>query len=119
MATVTHCLFCFEVLSAHLEKRTPLSLTEIESFYQQQQQKSKVTNGVSLNGKSTNGNGTSNGVVNGYSSYSAAASSSAPPRPLFVTWNIYKSGGKQLRGCIGTFEATPLESGLKSYALTA
>ncbi|KAJ5805421.1 uncharacterized protein N7503_003023 [Penicillium pulvis] len=37
--------------------------------------------------------------------------------PLFVTWNtISRSGSKSLRGCIGTFEAQKLESGLKSYA---
>lgn len=39
--------------------------------------------------------------------------------PLFVTWNtISRSGYKSLRGCIGTFEAQGLESGLRSYALT-
>ena len=39
--------------------------------------------------------------------------------PLFVTWNtVSRSGYKSLRGCIGTFEAQELESGLKSYALT-
>ncbi|KAI9799005.1 MAG: hypothetical protein M1825_004901 [Sarcosagium campestre] len=42
-------------------------------------------------------------------------------RPLFVTWNAIssRSGSKSLRGCIGTFEAQPLEQGLKSYALTS
>ena len=40
--------------------------------------------------------------------------------PLFVTWNtISRSGNRSLRGCIGTFEAQPLEEGLKSYALTS
>lgn len=40
--------------------------------------------------------------------------------PLFVTWNTISSRGhKSLRGCIGTFEALELSSGLKSYALTA
>lgn len=40
--------------------------------------------------------------------------------PLFVTWNQHStlSGQKSLRGCIGTFAAQELESGLKSYALT-
>lgn len=40
--------------------------------------------------------------------------------PLFVTWNTVsgRSGHKNLRGCIGTFEALPLEKGLRSYALT-
>ncbi|RMZ70191.1 ammecr1 family [Pyrenophora seminiperda CCB06] len=41
--------------------------------------------------------------------------------PLFVTWNTVssKSGDKRLRGCIGTFEALPLATGLSSYALTS
>jgi hypothetical protein len=40
--------------------------------------------------------------------------------PLFVTWNQHsaRSGQKSLRGCIGTFAAQELESGLKSYAFT-
>jgi hypothetical protein len=40
--------------------------------------------------------------------------------PLFVTWNtVTPRGFKTLRGCIGTFEALELSSGLKSYALTS
>ncbi|KAK1917179.1 hypothetical protein P3342_012024 [Pyrenophora teres f. teres] len=41
--------------------------------------------------------------------------------PLFVTWNTVssKSGEKRLRGCIGTFEAQALTTGLSSYALTS
>ncbi|KIW66485.1 hypothetical protein PV04_05818 [Phialophora macrospora] len=40
--------------------------------------------------------------------------------PLFVTWNtLSRSGHKSLRGCIGTFEALPLASGLATYALTS
>jgi len=39
--------------------------------------------------------------------------------PLFVTWNTLSRGHKSLRGCIGTFEAQDLETGLKSYALTS
>ncbi|KIX93510.1 uncharacterized protein Z520_10688 [Fonsecaea multimorphosa CBS 102226] len=40
--------------------------------------------------------------------------------PLFVTWNtVARSGHKALRGCIGTFEALPLASGLSTYALTS
>lgn len=36
--------------------------------------------------------------------------------PLFITWNtISRSGHKSLRGCIGTFEAQPLASGLFKY----
>lgn len=40
--------------------------------------------------------------------------------PMFVTWNtLSRSGHKSLRGCIGTFEALPLERGLETYALTS
>ncbi|KAI4150374.1 MAG: hypothetical protein LQ340_004121 [Diploschistes diacapsis] len=40
--------------------------------------------------------------------------------PLFVTWNTVNSRGhKSLRGCIGTFQAQELSSGLRSYALTS
>ncbi|KAG9192373.1 hypothetical protein G6011_11107 [Alternaria panax] len=40
--------------------------------------------------------------------------------PLFVTWNtVTRSGDKRLRGCIGTFDAQPLTTGLSDYALTA
>lgn len=41
--------------------------------------------------------------------------------PLFVTWDTVSAqhGHKSLRGCIGTFEAQEISSGLKSYALTA
>lgn len=45
--------------------------------------------------------------------------SKSDEKPLFVTWNaISRNGHKGLRGCIGTFEAQDIESGLKSYALT-
>lgn len=41
--------------------------------------------------------------------------------PLFVTWNTIsrRSGHRSLRGCIGTFEAQDLDSGLSEYALTS
>lgn len=52
--------------------------------------------------------------------------SSEPPKaprftneeyPLFVTWAIGKD--KRLRGCIGTFSAMNLHSGLREYAVTS
>jgi uncharacterized protein (TIGR00296 family) len=43
-----------------------------------------------------------------------------PPCPLFVTWNVKRNPSrKDLRGCIGTFQAHPLVDGLKQFALTA
>ncbi|XP_021351300.1 AMME syndrome candidate gene 1 protein-like [Mizuhopecten yessoensis] len=37
--------------------------------------------------------------------------------PLFVTWKI--GSNRRLRGCIGTFSATNLHSGLREYAVTS
>jgi uncharacterized protein (TIGR00296 family) len=37
--------------------------------------------------------------------------------PLFVTWHIGKD--KRLRGCIGTFSAINLHSGIREYAITS
>ncbi|KAF2278317.1 ammecr1 family protein, partial [Westerdykella ornata] len=34
MATVAHCAFCFEVLTAKLERREPLSLSQVEHLWQ-------------------------------------------------------------------------------------
>ena len=62
---------------------------------------------------------------------SSIVSSSGPPStPLFVTWNTIESDDDEadeddeddednvsLRGCIGTFEPTPLSIGLPEYAL--
>lgn len=39
------------------------------------------------------------------------------PYPLFVTWQIGKD--RRLRGCIGTFSAMRLHSGLREYAITS
>ncbi|EEB19501.1 conserved hypothetical protein [Pediculus humanus corporis] len=39
------------------------------------------------------------------------------PYPLFVTWKIGKD--RRLRGCIGTFNAMNLHSGLREYAVTS
>ncbi|CAG8837657.1 2245_t:CDS:2, partial [Gigaspora margarita] len=39
--------------------------------------------------------------------------------PLFVTWNSVHQGQTRLRGCIGNFDALPLHTGLKEYAITS
>ncbi|CAI9736873.1 Hypothetical predicted protein [Octopus vulgaris] len=39
------------------------------------------------------------------------------PYPLFVTWKIGRD--RRLRGCIGTFSAMNLHSGLREYAVTS
>ena len=33
MATVEHCLYCFEALSANLEKRSPMSLYQVQTSW--------------------------------------------------------------------------------------
>lgn len=54
------------------------------------------------------------------SSNTTAAAAATDAYPLFVTWNtVSRSGNKNLRGCIGTFEAQELSDGLRSYALTS
>ncbi|KAL7273501.1 hypothetical protein RUND412_003639 [Rhizina undulata] len=104
MATKPHCLYCFEVLSAHLDRRRPHSLEKINQLYvyrlAQKPANESAPNGIP-NGTSTNGTPTPESA------------------PLFVTWNKVHNGEKHLRGCIGTFEAQPLEAGLKSYAITS
>lgn len=76
---------------------------------------------------STPGSGSSLGSKGGATPASSITSISSSGKtrareeyPLFVTWNQHsaRSGQKSLRGCIGTFAAQELESGLKSYALT-
>jgi AMME syndrome candidate gene 1 protein len=56
-------------------------------------------------------------VLPSYASHLSATES----YPLFVTWNTISrtSGDKRLRGCIGTFDPLPLETGLQSYSLTS
>jgi len=40
--------------------------------------------------------------------------------PLFVTWNTVSSrGSRRLRGCLGSFDAHELSSGLRSYTLAS
>ncbi|KAK6360727.1 hypothetical protein TWF730_006854 [Orbilia blumenaviensis] len=121
MAEKSHCLYCFDVLASSYSKKTPLTLSEVESFYNKlETSSSSLTNGNSsgTNGVVTNGTSSSSSV-NGNSSSTNGVSPSHPERPLFVTWNLVKSRGKQLRGCIGTFEPQRLDDGLASYALTS
>lgn len=107
MAAISHCHYCFDTLAAHLEHRKALTLPQIEALYQQQQQQQHHQQ-----------NGTSNGHGHGHGHGHVIAT--PPPRPLFVTWSkLSRSGNRNLRGCIGTFDAQPLEIGLRSYALTA
>ncbi|KZZ94228.1 ammecr1 family protein [Moelleriella libera RCEF 2490] len=138
MATPAHCLACFEALDAHLSPRRspPLSLSEIESSYAQWQQEngsSQATDASSeeprgakkpSSSSSSTSTTTTTTTTSEYSSVAAAAAASSST-PLFVTWNTLPppsssaAADPSLRGCIGTFEAQPLETGVPEYALIA
>ena len=57
----------------------------------------------------------------GRSKQPSPAATKPEEHPLFVTWNTVspRSNHRSLRGCIGTFDAQDLATGLSSYALTA
>ncbi|KAI9781024.1 MAG: hypothetical protein M1816_002589 [Peltula sp. TS41687] len=181
MATVVHCLFCFEVLAAKLENSQAPSLAQTQGLWDQytasqlsDQEMDDDTEDIeneeasepeeepimrspplrprldhllvpspsSASSVSTPSSG-STSTASSRTPVSTLASSSnssrssffssfalrpgrfltrttEPNRPLFVTWTtIDEMGGKSLRGCIGTFEAQELESGLRNYALTS
>lgn len=93
MASEVHCAFCFETLAASLGRRQPLDLAQVQDLW------TEYTKDDDADTFSTDSTGS---------------------HPLFVTWNtISRSGNVSLRGCIGTFQAQPLEDGLRSYALTS
>ncbi|KAK6505228.1 hypothetical protein TWF481_007145 [Arthrobotrys musiformis] len=118
MAEKSHCLYCFDVLASSYSKKTHLTLSEVETAYHDlRARSSSLTNGSSSNGSGTNGVVTNGVSVNGNSSSTNGISQ--PERPLFVTWNLVKPRGKQLRGCIGTFEPQKLDEGLAAYAITS
>lgn len=189
MATTAHAIYCFEVLSASLEKRQALGLHQVGDLWAQYKSANGSKGGDDLQFLDNNEtvedsdigsedeedeededpappslqlpsisrlqapspasastvssssstpsslSTTSSQVALGDTSKSSSKSSffSIPGRskqpspiqkeeehPLFITWNTISSrGNKSLRGCIGTFDAQPLSSGLKSYALTA
>ncbi|KAI0880513.1 AMMECR1 domain-containing protein [Annulohypoxylon maeteangense] len=146
MATVEHCLYCFETLVAYFERRKPLDLEEIQESYEEY---SKELEAAALSDKTeslekripalrrvadSNDSGSSasspaSGSSMSLSTETAATSTdslpdSEPPiteSPLFVTWNTVDpdSDDTSLRGCIGTFEAQELDDGLSSYAITS
>ncbi|WQF78450.1 Putative AMMECR1 domain-containing protein [Colletotrichum destructivum] len=141
MASVEHCLYCFEALASHLEKRPGLALKEIQRSWPEY---------VKTLGDGRDGSkkllpalqrladpASDSASASSGSSFSLAAETPATSTnslsgdddddgpitesPLFVTWNTISpsSGHRSLRGCIGTFEAQDLEDGLSSYALTS
>ncbi|KAK9449936.1 AMMECR1 domain-containing protein [Limtongia smithiae] len=114
MASRAQCALCFDVLVAHFESRSPIALA---SFV-----RALDSSPTSAASSSTSLVDTPSPVSGAGSSFAAVASNSATSGnfPLFVTWNtVTKSGQTRLRGCIGTFEAQPLEKGLRTYAAVA
>ncbi|KAI1504058.1 AMMECR1 domain-containing protein [Biscogniauxia marginata] len=149
MASVEHCLYCFETLAAHLDGRKSMTLQEVEKSWDEYC-KSIDLGTDAVDGDTTSSpkkqlpalrrvadNSTSSSGVSSASSGStmsldadtpATSTSSLPTEPsritespLFVTWNTVspRSGHTSLRGCIGTFEAQELDDGLSSYAITS
>lgn len=103
MATIEHCLYCFESLSAQLLKREPLALGTIQASYAAYTHAQHPDAGPPA----------------------AAAAGDQQIRdvdatyPLFVTWEQQRAGTGpyRLRGCIGTFSGdAPLAASLAEYA---
>ncbi|KAI1468293.1 AMMECR1 domain-containing protein [Daldinia caldariorum] len=146
MATVPHCLYCFETLAAYLEGRKSLSLSEVvdawneykkdagagiedsskqESLEKQIPALKRVVGSESTDISSTSS--PSSGSSLSLATETTATSTDSLPEtiitesPLFVTWNTVspRTGNTSLRGCIGTFEAQELGEGLSSYAITS
>ena len=127
---------CFEALDADLNNRKPLSLEAVQRSYndyivQKSTEKAKDPKisrlAADLNTISTSpASSSSNSLSTPGASTPATSTSSLDPvlnsAPLFVTWNTIDDDlddpyEVSLRGCIGTFEAQPLSSGVSEYAL--
>jgi len=133
MATIEHALYCFESLAANLEKRSPMTLSQVQSSYANYQLslanqssslplKNPVLAHLSPSGTSTPSSTSSSSLEPSTAATTPNSSSTSleiDESPLFVTWNTVDSNGTSLRGCIGTFESLPLSTGLSSYALTS
>ena len=149
MATIEHCLFCFEALASHLEGRKSMTLEQVQKSFSEylksldadesseaaeagseEQKLSKQlpalrrvaasSSSDSSSPSSASVSTTSLAADTPATSMASLVGSAAEEYPLFVTWNIVSSrGGHNLRGCIGTFEHQPLEEGLRDYAITS
>jgi len=146
MASVEHCLYCFEALAGHLESRKPMTLAEIQKSWREYMATEdagkldamKRLPALRRVAGSATGGSSSSGTSSPSSSSSVSLAADTPATsvapslahheepepitesPLFVTWNTVSRGGHMnLRGCIGTFEDQDLEDGLASYAVTS
>lgn len=138
MASIEHCLYCFESLAAHLEDHKPLALAGIEKLWVKylasnerdgdddaKKQTPALRRLAEASAASTPSSGSSMSLATDTPQTSTSSLSTerglVTESPLFVTWNTVspRSGHTSLRGCIGTFEAQELEEGLASYAITS
>ncbi|KAL2107651.1 hypothetical protein VUR80DRAFT_4960 [Thermomyces stellatus] len=141
MATPEHCILAFEALAAHLERREPMELADIQKSWKAYLQSldasatdtSKPAKPLPALQRLTSTSGASSSSSSSASTLSLSNSTPATSVtsladddvsitecPLFVTWNVIgRDGHRSLRGCIGTFEDQELEEGIASYALTS
>ncbi|KAI1421478.1 AMMECR1 domain-containing protein [Xylaria sp. FL1777] len=138
MATVSHCLYCFETLAAHLGNRKSMTLEEVEQAWDNYCKDADITakklspalrrvadSSASASSLSTPSSGSSVSLDKDTPATSTASLPTEHPpiteSPLFITWNTVSpgSGHTSLRGCIGTFEAQELDEGISSYAITS
>ncbi|KAI0195046.1 AMMECR1 domain-containing protein [Astrocystis sublimbata] len=139
MATISHCLFCFESLAAHLEARDPLVLADVQESWDKYCKDADIAsvskkqlpalrrvadNSASESSPSASSSGSTLSLATDTPATSIASSPEpfdpSAEFPLFVTWNTVSGSGRtSLRGCIGTFQAQELETGLSEYAITS
>lgn len=136
MASVEHCLYCFEALASHLERRKGMSLDQVRQSWKEYA--STPAAGASVrkqipalqrlaeppasdSGTASSGSSVSLAADTALTSTESLTQDFIDESPLFVTWNTVsrRSGSRSLRGCIGTFEAQELDTGLSEYALTS
>ncbi|KAM0285459.1 hypothetical protein ACHAQH_001408 [Verticillium albo-atrum] len=131
MASVEHCLYCFEALASHFDRRKGHSLQEIQQSWAEYAKSlpenkkqipalQRLTEPVSDTGSASSGSSVSL-TADTPDTSTTSLPALLTESPLFVTWNTIsaKSGERSLRGCIGTFAAQDLDSGLSEYALTS
>jgi uncharacterized protein (TIGR00296 family) len=146
MASVDHCIMCFEALDAHLSKRKPMALDELQASWAAYRKASAPapasgsgpgprdptlrrlaadTDSSSSTSSSSTPRDAASTPATSVSSLPLAPAPAPTSAPLFVTWNTIDSDDDDdaddddvsLRGCIGTFEAQPLADGIPEYAL--
>ncbi|KAH9816421.1 AMMECR1 domain-containing protein [Melampsora americana] len=91
---IQHCFYCFNVLDSQLRSKLD-SKRNSEVIQTDTSSSSRDQIGQEL-----------------------ANSIGSDAFPLFVTWNVVRKGHHpSLRGCIGNFSPSPIDEGLKDYAL--